>query len=342
MMNDKQIFLARLGAVFAGDVVQHFGDPRRELAAAASETIIADVSHEGLLHASGADATIFLQGQLTQDISKITAERAALAGYCSPKGRLLAHFLIWQQDDGYYLQLPRELVAPIQKRLQMFVLRSKVKLQDISAQSIRFGLAGPEVATLLETTFGAVPQSAWTVATSARGRVIAMPGGRYQVIPSDVAQACWTELAATAMPVGSPCWTWLRIKSGIPEIYLATQEQLVPQMVNDDLIGAVNFQKGCYTGQEIVARLHYLGKSKRRMYRAHLNSEAAPKPGDLLYSADMQGQSSGMVVDAATSPDRGWDLLASIQVDSAASQIVNWLKLGGEPLAVESFSASAV
>lgn len=334
MMNEWQIFLASHGAMFADGVVQHFGNPSRELAATASETIIADLSHEGLLYVSGADATPFLQGQLTQDISKITPQRAGLAGYCSPKGRLLAHFLLWPNDTGYCLQLPRELVATIQKRLQMFVLRSKVKLQDISAQSIRFGLAGPQAEALLQATFGAVPRGDWAVTTSARGCVIALPGGRYQVIPGSDFDVWWTALSATTSPVGNPCWTWLRIKAGIPEIYLATQEQFVPQMVNDDLIGALNFQKGCYTGQEIVARLHYLGKPKRRMFLAHLSGYGAPKPGDLLYSADMQGQSSGMVVDAAPSPDGDWDMLASIQVDSAENQIIYWLALNGEPLTI--------
>ena len=162
--------------------------------------------------------------------------------------------------------------------------------------------------------------------------MITLPGGRYQVVANENAEALWAKLSDTATQVGEPCWRWLRIQAGLPEIYLATQDQFVPQMVNDDLIGAVNFQKGCYTGQEIVARMHYLGKPKRRMYRAHLRDGGQPKPGDLLYSEEMQGQASGMVVDGAPAPNGGWDGLVSVQVDSANTQPIYWPKLAGEKL----------
>ena len=332
MIDKWQIFLASRGAVYANDVVHHFGNAASELVATDQGAVIADLSHDGLLHVSGADALTFLQGQLTQDISKITTSRAALAGYCSPKGRLLAHFLVWQQNDGYCLQLPRELLAVIQKRLQMYVLRSKVKLQDISAQTLRFGLAGPHIPMALSTACGETRQEAWSVTSCLGGSVITLPGGRYQVVANENAEALWTTLSDTATQVGEPCWRWLRIQTGLPEIYLATQDQFVPQMVNDDLIGAVNFQKGCYTGQEIVARMHYLGKPKRRMYRAHLRDGGQPKPGDLLYSEEMQGQASGMVVDGAPAPKGGWDGLVSVQVESANTQPIYWPKLAGEKL----------
>ena len=130
------------------------------------------------------------------------------------------------------------------------------------------------------------------------------------------APALWQKLSTDAQPAGSPCWDWLNIRAGIPVILPQTQEQFVPQMANLDLIGAVNFKKGCYPGQEIVARMQYLGKNKRRMYLAHVYAETAPQAGNELFSMEMEGQSCGMVVNAQPSPNGGYDMLAVVQIAS--------------------------
>jgi folate-binding protein YgfZ len=157
-----------------------------------------------------------------------------------------------------------------------------------------------------------------TAATEA-GYVIRVAEDKFvlSVAPERAADV-WQALRQTAAPVGAPVWDWLRLNAGIPMIVAATQEQFVPQMVNLEVIGGVSFQKGCYPGQEIVARSQYLGKLKRRMFLAHADAEAAP--GDSLYSADLGGQASGTVVNAAPAPTGGFDLLAVAQVESAATQ----------------------
>jgi len=143
----------------------------------------------------------------------------------------------------------------------------------------------------------------------------------------------WQALTQHATPVGAPVWDWLRLNAGVPMLVAATQELFVPQMVNLEAIGGVNFQKGCYPGQEIVARSQYLGKMKRRMFLAHLDESAAP--GDSLYSADLPGQATGTVVNAAPAPGGGFDLLAVAQIESANTQTLHLKAESGAPLTLK-------
>ncbi len=340
MTDSWQQSLEVLGAKLTDGEVQHFGDPAKELAAAADRTSVADLSHLGLIQVSGIAALTFLQGQLTQDIAKITEQCAGYAGHCSPKGRLLAHFLVWKLDDSYFLQLPRVLVEPIQKRLKIYVLRSQVVLADVSASTIRFGVAGVDAGALIAKLFGSAPAQPMDIVRTELGTIIALPNGRYEILVAGDASALWQKLTSNAQPIGAAVWRWLRIRAGIPEIYSATQEQFVPQMVNDDLIGAVSFQKGCYTGQEIVARLHYLGKAKRRMVGAHLNIAQAPQPGDAIYGLRLEGQAIGMVVDAAPAPHGGWDLLVSIPIEENADSIHYFNTPDGPEIQINAFKIS--
>ena len=337
MFSTWQLTFESLGAVVVDGVVQHFGDPARELAAAANATVIADLSHLGLIQVSGADALTFLQGQLTQDIATITDQRAAYAGQCSPKGRLVARFLVWKSDDNYYLQLPRELLEAIQKRLRMYVLRAKVTLTDVSASTTRFGIAGEGAAALIAKTFGRTPSQPMDLVRTSLGTIVALQNNRYQIIVASDALTLWQKLISDTQPIGESAWRWLQIRAGIPEIYASTQEQFVPQMVNDDLIGAVSFQKGCYTGQEIVARLHYLGKAKRRMVGAHLDTLESPQPGDAIYGTKLEGQAIGMVVDAAPAPTGGWDLLVSVPIDENADTFHCFKAPNGPEIIINSF-----
>ena len=343
MVNSWQLTLESLGATLTDGVVQHFGDPSRELAAVASEIVLADLSHLGVIQVSGADALAFLQGQLTQDVAKITTEHAAFAGFCSPKGRLLAHFLAWKSGDDYFLQLPRELLEPMQKRLKMYVLRSKVVLTDVSNSIVRLGVAGANAASLIKDTFGVIPLQSMEIASTPIGTIIALPNIRFEILAPSDALMLWQTLAQHAQPVGESVWRWMQIHAGIPEIYAATQEQFVPQMVNDDLIGAVSFQKGCYTGQEIVARMHYLGKAKRRMVGAHLAiADAAPQPGDAVYGEKLQGQAIGMVVNAAAAPHGGWDMLISIPVEENTDSAHYFKLQNGPKISINTFNVNSL
>jgi folate-binding protein YgfZ len=331
-------FLLTRGAHIEAGAVAHFGAPEEELRAAQSGTIVADLSSHALIEASGEDACEFLNNQLTTDISVLDSARATYAGYCSPKGRLLANFLLWQQQAQaqapFLLRLEAGLRETIQKRLSMYVLRSKVKLADASAQWVCLGVAGAQAGELLRDAIGAAAQQPLAIARHDAAIIITLEATRYQlVLPATLAASVWDVLSARARPVGAPVWCWLDIRAGIPWIMQRTQEQFVPQMANFDRIGALTYGKGCYPGQEIVARTHYLGKLKRRMYLGHVRGTTAPLPGDELYSAAFGEQSCGMIMNAAAAPDGGYDLLAVIQLESR-DEVIHISSMSGESMSI--------
>jgi folate-binding protein YgfZ len=332
-----QDFLLERGARTGAAPVSDFGDAAAELRAARDGGIVVPLAHLGLIACSGEDAQTFLQGQLSNDIKQLARERSAYAAYCSAKGRMLANFLVWQEDQAYCLQLARSLLPAVQKRLGMYVMRAKVKLHDASESSPVLGLAGGAAAGILRELFPAVPQLAHQVVHDpANGTLIALPGARFQLIAElESAKRLWQKLAAVLRPVGTPCWEWLEIRNGLPLITPATQEQFVPQMANMDLIGAVNFHKGCYPGQEIVARTQYLGQLKRRMVLAHVAGEIMPQPGDELFSLALDGQPGGMVVNAQAAPDGGYDLLAVMQTASLTQATAHFKSAHGPIVSIQ-------
>jgi folate-binding protein YgfZ len=292
-----------------------------------------DLSQLGLICFFGDEAPDFLHNQLTCDVSVLSLNTSTYGSFCTPKGRILATFLLWRSEQGFFMQLPASLREPIQKRLSMYILRSKVRATDASKEWAKFGISGKEAAGLIERTFGHAPQAAHDVAHVDSTTLIRLPVDRFEVVvPREQSSAVIETLAKDAQVAGPEQWDWLDIRAGIPVITPATQEEFVPQMVNLDLIGGVSFTKGCYPGQEIVARMHYRGRLKQRMYLAHIGSEAAPQPGDKLYSADLGEQSSGMIVNAAPAPGGGYDAIAVIQLGSAAGGRVHWKALGGPAL----------
>ena len=328
-----QQHLTQFGATFEDQRVLQFGDSNTEINAAASGTVLADLSHFGLIGFSGEDTQTFLQGQLTNDVRQVNATQSQYSSYCTPKGRMLASFLVWQNADSHFIQLPAELQASIQKRLAMFVMRAKVKVRDASEEFIRFGMAGDEAEALLRTHFQTLPGAAQEVVHLEHSSVIRLPGNRFEIIAHPQhAAPLWDALSKAATPVGAGVWEWLDIQAGVPVISLATQDQFVPQMVNYEVIGGVSFTKGCYPGQEIVARTQYLGRLKRRMYLATLQTDTPPAAGDVLYGTDMEGQATGMVVNAQPAPDGGFNLLAVIQISSAEGSEIHWKTLDGPPL----------
>ena len=333
MNPDWQQFLTQQGATFDAGLVQHFGDVTAELRATAQNTVLCDLNQFGTLRVSGEDAQTFLQNMLSNDIHEVSAARAQLSSLNSPKGRMQATMLIWRNGDDYMLQLPRILCEPMRKKLSMYVLRAKVKVSDASDEIVSLGLSGENAQEILSKQFGELAQLPFGFTDTEQEGELKFSDTRFQV--STVAQyapTLWQALSQHAQPVGSVCWDWLNIRAGIPVILPQTQEQFVPQMANFELIGGVNFKKGCYPGQEIVARMQYLGKLKRRMYLAHIDSGAAPQPGDELFSADMEGQASGMIANTAPAPGGGYDALAVMQTSSRESQTVHWKSLQGEAL----------
>ncbi|MBI5430034.1 MAG: folate-binding protein YgfZ [Nitrosomonadales bacterium] len=359
MTPDWQDFLTQRGATIASGVAQNFGDLSAELGATAQGTVLCDLGQFGTLRVSGEEAQTFLQNLLSNDIRAVTSTRAQFSSLNTAKGRMLASMLIWREGDDYLLQLPRELCEPIRKKLSMYVLRARVKVADASEGIVTLGLSGANAREILQGQFGELPQLPLSLAVrpelvegldstseqastgSARtdifiGSVLKISNTRFQISTTpQQAQELWNKLAAQARPVGSACWDWLNIRAGIPVILPQTQEQFVAQMVNFDLINGVSFSKGCYPGQEIVARTQYLGKLKRRMYLAHIDGPAEPQPGDELFSADMEGQASGMVANVAPAPSGGYDVLTVVQIASRDAYPVHISSLLGARLAFQ-------
>lgn len=286
---------------------------------------ITDLSHLGLLEISGADATTFLQGQVTNDVKQLENDCAHYTGYCNPQGRLLALFLAFKQQQKLYLQCRQEVLSKVSQRLKMYVLRSQVRINDVSNDWVRIGLSGTQIATLLAPLFETIPIQPYVTSHTENSTLIRLPGRvpRYEIVCGLAqAKAIWLHLGAQCTPVGSSVWEWLEIQAGIPDIALLTQEAFVPQMVNLDLLGGIHFKKGCYTGQEIVARTHYLGTIKRRTQYAHLNSATMPAIGDDIL--DGAQQTIGKIVRCAPAMEGGFDVLAECRLESVTQGAVYW------------------
>ena len=314
-------------------MVQHFGDAAAELHATARSTVLCDLSQFGTLRVAGEEAQSFLQNMLSNDTREVDAVRAQLSSLNTPKGRMVASMLIWRNGNDYMLQLPRALCEPMRKKLSMYVLRAKVKISDASDEIVSLGLSGENAQEILRKQFGELPQLPFGFIDTEQAGVLKFSDTRFQVsTTAQYAPTLWQALSQHAQPVGGVCWDWLNIRAGIPVILPQTQEQFVPQMANFELLGGVNFKKGCYPGQEIVARMQYLGKAKRRMYLVHLDSSEAPQPGDELFSADIEGQASGMIANVSPAPGGGYDMLAVVQTSSRESQTVHWKSTQGGAL----------
>jgi folate-binding protein YgfZ len=334
-----QTYLREHHAVIDNSGVTHFGNITAELQDTKTTTVMADLSHHSLIRFSGEDTKAFLQNQLTCDIREINPHKAQYGSYCSPKGRILATLLLWQQDDDLIMQLPARLSAAIQKRLSMYVLRARVTSTDASDDLIRIGIAGPNAMALIEniTGFPSSFSQSLQVVHNKEISILYFSRQRIELITSiEHAPTLWEHLNQQAKPVGAGCWDWLTIASGIPVILPETQEMFLPQMVNLDAIGGVSFKKGCYPGQEIVARTQYLGKLKRRMFLAHISTTQTITAGDALYSSDMEDQSSGNIVNAAAAPQGGFDVLAVIQQSSVDTGEIHWQSLQGPLLEIKS------
>jgi folate-binding protein YgfZ len=288
----------------------------------------AEPAGRAVIGIEGPDAQGFLHGQLTCDLNALAPDHSTYGAYCTPKGRVLATFLLWRTDTGYFMQLPAALRDAIQKRLSMYVLRAKVKVFDAGSRWIMAGISGKEARSRIEGVLGVAPRNEHELAHALNAMAIRLPLERYAVfVPPDDAAGLLAKLGQDAEAAGPGYWDWLDIRAGVPTVTPATQEEFVPQMVNLDLIGGLSFSKGCYPGQEIVARMHFLGRLKARMYLAHLAvppGADAPRAGDKLYSSDLGTQSGGMIVNAAPAPAGGFDVLAVIQISSAQGSTVRW------------------
>ncbi|MDR6678328.1 CAF17-like 4Fe-4S cluster assembly/insertion protein YgfZ [Pseudomonas oryzihabitans] len=263
------------------------------------------LTHEGVLAIRGVDATKFLQGQVTCNLNYLADDQAGLGGRCTPKGRLVSSFRIVKQPDGYLLAMARELVEPQLADLKKYAVFSKSVLADESAQWQRLGLNAAGFASAYPDV--ALAEQANGVASITGGFAIRLEDGRVEAWLA--ADAAAPELPEESLDV----WLLAQVRAGVGQVFGATREMFVPQMINLQALDGVSFRKGCYTGQEIVARMQYLGKLKRRLYRL-ASSGPAPAVGTELFSP-VHGSSVGEVVLAASSTE-DCELLAVLQGDA--------------------------
>ncbi len=269
---------------------------------------VAALPHLGVIRAAGEDAASFLHGQLTTDFALLGDREARLAAFCNAKGRMLASFVGFQRaPQEILLVCSRDLLPGTLKRLSMFVLRSKAKLTDASSEFALVGVAGDALKALTP------PQSPWTLATVGEARVV-------HLHPADGApRALWVAPAGTPAPAGAALeptqWHWGDVRSGIATITTPIVEAFVPQMLNYESVGGVNFKKGCYPGQEVVARSQFRGTLKRRAFVAHADAEL--NAGQEVFQAADAEQPAGIVAQAAPAPGGGWDAIVSLQLSAA-------------------------
>jgi len=297
------------------------------------EPVVATVPALGVLAFEGPDAAAFLHGQLSSDVGAMAPLEAAWSSYNSAKGRMLGSLLLWRaRPDSLRAFVAADLAEPLRKRLSMFVLRSKVTIADLTPGGRCFGVAGTGARDAVRQALGAAPEPGHGAAVE-DGFVVATADGRYLIHAADrIADETGHRLAAHARRVPAEHWDWLGIRAGVPLITLATQDLFVPQTANWDLVGGVNFRKGCYPGQEIIARMQYLGRLKERLLAFHVGAPP-PAPATKLFAATFGDQACGTVVNAAPAPAGGSDLLAVVQWAALADPALCLGTPGGPALA---------
>lgn len=316
-------FLIDCGAEFEEDSLVSFGNPERERRIPPQGAILCDLSHFGLISVSGEDAASFLQGQLTNDINQVTDTQSQLSAYCTPKGRTLATFFITRRQGTYYLSLSRDLLEPTLKRLRMFVLRAKVALEDATSSLVHFGYAAPDGDTHLQDILGAAPANDYDTLQVNNLTIMRQPAPvpRFKILGElDEARKLCQQLNVHAACVGRSSWDYFNVCSGVPMVTAASSEAWVPQMMNMHLIGGVSFDKGCFPGQEVVARLKYLGKSKRQMYRIGIpHCVDVPATGTLISSEN--DDEAGTILNATLNPDGYVEALAVMKIAATGKSL---------------------
>lgn len=282
----------------------------------ADSAFFCPLSHEGVLAVRGADAAKFLQGQLTCNLNYLSDTQASLGARCTQKGRMQSSFRILLQGDGVLLAMTTELLEPQLADLKKYAVFSKSKLTDESAAWVRFGLVNAD--TALASLGLELPAETDSVVRNDALIAIRVSPGRAELwVPAEQGDVVRNQLAATLDQTDLNEWLLGQIRAGIGQVMPQTRELFIPQMLNLQAVGGVSFKKGCYTGQEIVARMQYLGKLKRRLYRLSLDAPELPEPGTPLFSPS-HNSAIGEVVLAAKAGET-IELLAVLQAEAADS-----------------------
>lgn len=280
---------------------------------------IAPLNHLGVIRAEGEDAVKFLHGQLTHDFALLGMDHARLTAFLSAKGRMQASFIGFKRSPTeVWLVCSRDLLAPTLKRLSMFVMRAKCKLSDATADTQVFGLAG----STIETIAGGA-QPTWSKSEFCHATVVHLPPAAGQ--PRALWVAPQDEPAPAGPALDPALWAWGEVQSGVATLSAPLVEAFVPQMLNYESVDGVSFKKGCYPGQEVVARSQFRGAIKRRAYLAHTAAELAV--GADIFSPTDPEQACGTVVQTAPAPTGGWDAIVSLQITAAEQGTLH----GGAP-----------
>lgn len=290
----------------------------------------------GLILVTGADARDFLHNQISSDIDQVDETRLQLSSYSTPKGRMVGIFRVIRVSNGYLLLTPGSMVMSLLERLFKYIVHADVKLADASDYFARFALSSADPGIVAHPSLPAEPGS--LVQTDSVIAAQLEPLGqqrRYLLLCLDPAEAIelWRGFAAQLEVAGYQSWRLSEIRAGIPSLYPRTADEFVLQMANLGPLGGVSFKKGCYPGQEIVARMQYLGKLKRRMFLAEIETEKLPQPGDdLVVRGKAEADGSGKVVDAEFDADGRCHCLYVAQIARAEAGELELLDQPGKPL----------
>ena len=292
---------------------------------------IVKLTNLGVIRAFGEEADKFLQGQLTQDVVGMSLDQARLAAFCNPKGRMQASFVVLKQSrEEILLVCSQDLVAMTVKRLSMFVMRAKVKLTDATDDFALYGVAGSAI------------QSFTDMSGSPCFKVDVETGSLAFLFPGvGCPRAIWYAPAGSPAPEGEQLdletWNWLEVQSGVAMVTRPIFEAFVPQMLNYESVDGVNFKKGCYPGQEIVARSQFRGSLKRRAYLVH--ADAPLEIGQEVFHVRDAEQPCGIIAAAAPSPAGGFDAIVSMQTSAATDALAH---IGEQQLTAGKSSSAAL
>ncbi len=293
---------------------------------------LAPLSSRGVLKISGADALEFLHGQFSNDLKQLNTGQWQLSSYSTPKGRLLAVFRIAKVGEDFYIEMPESTKEAFQKRLTMFVMRSKVTIDNLSEELLISAIVGPDSPKVMHTLGINAPSNPYEASVSESHDVLVLrecgDTQRYVILAtSSKTTEMWQTADSSLLRTAENTWALSQIANGQPDVFDETKEQFVAQMMNLQVIGAVNFKKGCYPGQEVIARLHYLGKLKRRMYRFSATGQTLPVSGSEIVLVG-ETEAAGKVASAAFSTEGKIELLAVMKVASVESDDVLQLASG--------------
>ncbi|MGH8511396.1 MAG: YgfZ/GcvT domain-containing protein [Gammaproteobacteria bacterium] len=288
----------------------------------------------GIIRVTGPEAGSFLTAQFTNDVGALPESRSQLGAWCNAQGRVLVVFRLLRHEAAYVLVLPQEMIGSTLERLKKFVLRARLTLEEASEELRVLGSFGAQTLAGVAAHLPPIPEQENTVAHRAGVSVIRVPGvlPRWLIIGTNEFLAA-LRAKVPAADVPDTAWRLQDILAGIPMVDAATTEAFLPQMLNLDALGGLSFTKGCYPGQEVIARLQYRGQLKRRMYLALVEDAAAPRAGDRVYSRALLGsQPAGQIVSAAPRDSRCFALLAVVDNDSAHTGSIHLQDPDGPPL----------